>query len=110
MNGSDTSIIGPVDLTPGISALASCGTGPGEQLGTAGPEHKAAFSALKAGVAADSVLGSSATACESATLWLANAPAVVLKSLIRFSSVWGWVSIAAATGPCSAIQFDRSLG
>src|SRR6185437_10012029 len=66
MNGRLASIIGPVDLTPGISALASWGSGPGAQLGTCGPEQNAAFSEWKAGIAAARVFGSSATACDSA--------------------------------------------
>ena len=46
MNGRLESIIGPVDLTPGISALASWGSGPGAQFGTWGPEQNAAFNEL----------------------------------------------------------------
>src|SRR6201985_1280098 len=108
MNGRLAAILGPVDLTPGISALASCGSGPGEQLGTCGPEQNAAFRAWKAGIAADRGFGSSATAFASAPFCTANECAVVLKFVIRFWRFFGWVSIAPDTSPCSAIQFDRS--
>ena len=84
MNGRLASIIGPVDLTPGISALASCGSGPGAQFGTSAPEQNAAFSAWNAGIAAASVFGSSATAFERDTFSRANAAAVPLKFVIRF--------------------------
>ncbi len=110
MNGRLASIIGPVDLTAGTRALASFGSGPGAQFGTCGPAQNAAFRACRAGIAAPSVLGSSATACSSATFWTANACAVVLKLVIRFWRFCGWVSIAPETSPCSAIQFDRSCG
>src|SRR5438270_669133 len=110
MKGRLASIIGPVDFTPGMRALARCGNGPAAQFGTCGPEQNAAFSAWKAGVAAARVFGSSATALESATFLTAKECAVVLKSVIRFWSVRGWVSIAPDTSPCSAIQFERSCG
>src|SRR6201986_582282 len=110
MNGRLAAIIGPVDLKPGGSALASCGSGPGEQSGTCAPEQNAAFSACSAGVAAARVFGSSATACDSATFWTANEWAVVLKAVMRFCRVFGWVSIGPETSPCSAIQFDRWCG
>ena len=62
MNGRLASIVGPVDLTPGISATASFSSG-----------GKAALSALKAGIAADSVRGSWTTVLRSATFSRANA-------------------------------------
>ena len=57
----------------------------------------AALSALNAGMAADSVLGSWATVCSSAVFSRAKALAVVLKSVIRFSRFCGWASTAPAT-------------
>ena len=99
MNGRLASIVGPVDLTPGISVRASARSG-----------GNAALSALNAGVAAASVFGSSATACWSATFWRANAPAVVLKSVIRLCRFCGCASIAPATVPILSIQFERSCG
>ena len=51
MNGRLASIVGPEDLTPGISAVESFSSG-----------GNAAFSASNAGVAAASVFGSSLTA------------------------------------------------
>ena len=99
MNGRLASIVGPEDLTPGISAVESLSSGP-----------NAAFSAPNAGVAAASVFGRSLTAFDSATFWRANAFAVVLKSVIRLSSSCGWALRAPATVPCAEIQFDRSCG
>src|SRR5580692_3905398 len=110
MNGRLASIIGPVDLTPGISALASCGSGPGAQSGFWAPEQNAELSALNAGIAAWSVLGSAATAFSSETFSRANEFAVVLKFVIRFWRTWGWVLIAPETVPWSLIAFERSWG
>ena len=99
MNGRLASTVGPVETTPGVSVRASWRSG-----------GNAAFSALNAGIAVDSVRGSSAIERCNAPLWRANDSAVVLKSVIRFCRFCGWASIAPATGPCSAIQFDRSWG
>ena len=79
-------------MTPGVRARANARSG-----------GNAAFSALKAGIAVDSVLGSSATLCCSATFWRANEFAVVLKSVIRFWRFCEWASIAPAAVPCAAM-------
>jgi hypothetical protein len=99
ISGRLASIIGPVLLTPGISAVANLRNG-----------GNAALSALNAGIPAASVLGSAATLFSSATFSRANALAVVLKSVIKFCRFCGLLSIAPATGPCAAIQLDRSCG
>src|SRR6202012_5847767 len=65
-NGRLASTIGPVDFTPGMSALASVRRG-----------GKAALRALNAGIADPSVLGSWATVCSSDGFTRANALAVV---------------------------------
>src|SRR5947209_20363521 len=110
MNGRLASTMGPVDFTPGISALARVGNEPGAQAGTAGPEQMIEFRALKAGMATASVWGSSATArwrlfCSMASEW-----AVVLKSETRFLRFVGLVSSAAATWPPLSMKPDRSWG
>src|ERR1700750_1540207 len=99
MNGRLASTIGPVDFVAGISALASCRSGPGAQLGIAGPEQNARLSELRAGMATCNVTGSSATARWRFALCRANAFAVVLKSVTRFSRFFGCVLKAADTSP-----------
>ena len=91
-NGRLASTIGPVDFTPGTSARANARSG-----------GNAALSALNAGIAADRVCGSWSTVCSSALFWRANALAVVLKSVMRFSRFWGCVSSAPETSPCAAM-------
>ena len=78
MKGRLASTVGPVDLTPGSSARASRRKG-----------GKAALSALKAGIAADRVLGRSATVRRRLACSRANANAVVLKSVTRLLSAGG---------------------
>ena len=99
MNGRLASTIGPVDLTPGMSALASLGSAPGAHAGTWGPEQMIELSALKAGVAAASVPGSSATVRCRLACWMASACAVVLRSETRFLRLLGLLSSAADTVP-----------
>src|ERR1700726_4019398 len=70
IKGRLASTVGPVLWTPGISAVARRRSG-----------GKAAFNALKAGIAALIVVGKSATAFSRFTFWRASAAAVVLKSL-----------------------------
>src|SRR5579859_4020751 len=98
-NGRLASTIGPVETTPGTSVRASWRRG-----------GKAAFRALKVGMATASVWGRLRTAAVRATFERANACAVVLKSVTRFWSVCGLALSAAATVPAWAMKFDRSWG
>ncbi len=99
MNGSDASMVGPVDLTAGRSAAASARTA-----------GKDALSASSAGPAARSVRGSSAIVCSSADWLRENAAAVRLKSVIRLCSCGGLASSASATVPASRMKPLRSPG
>ena len=85
-NGRLASIIGAVVLAAGTRSRANARSG-----------GNALLSALSAGIATDSVRGSSAIVADSATFSRANAFAVVLKSVIRFLRFSGCVENAPLT-------------